>query len=203
MRLKKSDEIEVLWGRKVGERWWGKRTHNSNSMMLVMLHTIPYNLNNHLFTLCKQGLYSLKYSKHLSQVFENPSNKQMDILQTWCEETWFFLVSCYVHFSFPFIFSVWGRMGIALPSLASFHCNKKMSVLKSEATVLNTEKISPSQELGRGYRYLLLLSLINPVPEGDNLQTTYMTRDFRDKETWLPHREGSFTHWSAGIRCLW
>lgn len=61
--------------------------------MLVLLHTIPYNLSNHLFTLCKQRLYSLKYSKHLSQVFENPSNKQMEILQTWCEETLFFLLA--------------------------------------------------------------------------------------------------------------
>lgn len=59
-------------------------------MMLVLLHTIPYDLSNHLFILRKQGLYSLKYSKHLSQVFENPSNKQMEILQAWCEETWFF-----------------------------------------------------------------------------------------------------------------
>lgn len=57
-------------------------------------------------------------------------------------------------------------------------------------TTLNTEKICPSQELGK---YLLLLSLIDPVPEGDNLQTTYMTRVFRDKETLFPHGEGSFT----------
>lgn len=55
-------------------------------------------------------------------------------------------------------------------------------------TILNTEKISPSQELGRGYRYLLLLSLINPVPEGDNLQTTYMTRVFSDKPCSLTER---------------
>jgi len=65
--------------------------------------------------------------------------------------------------------------------------------VEAEVTTLNTEKISPSQELGRGYRYLLLLSLIDPVPEGDNLQTTYMTRIFRGKETLFPYRERSST----------
>lgn len=40
-------------------------------MMLVLLHTIR---SNHLFTLHKQGLSPLVFSKHLSQVFENPSN---------------------------------------------------------------------------------------------------------------------------------
>lgn len=120
----------VLWGRKVGERWWVKRNHNSNPITLVLLHTILCNLSNHLFILHKQGLYSLKYSKHLSQVFEKSNNKQRKFLKEWCEETWFFLVRCYIHFSFSFIFSMWGRMGVALPSLAPFHCNKKMSVLR-------------------------------------------------------------------------
>lgn len=58
--------------------------------MLVLLHTIPHNLSNHLFILHKQGLYSLKYSKHLSQVFEKPNNKQRKFLKIWCEETGFF-----------------------------------------------------------------------------------------------------------------
>lgn len=80
------------------------------------------------------------------------------------------------------------------PSISSLISLQQENVgAEAEATTLNTEEISPSQELGRGYRYLLLLSLINPVPEGDNLQTTYMTRVFRDKETLFPHREGSFT----------
>lgn len=63
----------------------------------------------------------------------------------------------------------------------------------AEVTHLNTEKISPSQEPGRGYKYLLLLGLIDPVSEGDNLQTTYMTRVFRDKETLFPQGEEHFT----------
>lgn len=63
----------------------------------------------------------------------------------------------------------------------------------AEVSYLNTENISPSQELGRGYKYLLLLGLINPVSEGDNLQTTYMTRVFRDKENSFPQGEGNFT----------
>lgn len=65
--------------------------------------------------------------------------------------------------------------------------------VEAEVTHLNTEKISPSQELGRGYKYLLLLGLIDPVSEGDNLQTTHMTRVFRDKETLFPQGEGNFT----------
>lgn len=80
---------------------------------------------------------------------------------------------------------------LSIPSLISLQ--QENVGVEAEANTLNTEKISPSQELGRGYRYLLLLSLIDPVPEGDNLQTTYMTRVFIDKETLFLHREGSFT----------
>lgn len=74
--------------------------------------------------------------------------------------------------------------------------------VEAEVTHVNTEKISPSQELGRGYKYLLLLGLIDPVSEGDNLQTTYMTRVFRDKETLFSQGEENFTCWSAQNRCL-
>lgn len=58
--------------------------------MLVLLHTILHNLSNHLFILHKQELYSLKYSKHLNQMFEKLNNKQRKFLKVWCEETLFF-----------------------------------------------------------------------------------------------------------------
>lgn len=60
-----------------------KSLQEYNPVMLVLLHTI---LSSHLFTLRKQELYLLVYSKHLSQVFENPSNQQMEIVQAWHEE---------------------------------------------------------------------------------------------------------------------
>lgn len=75
------------------------------------------------------------------------------------------------------------RQDGSCPSISSLILWQQENVgVEAEATTLNTENISPSQELERGYRYLLLLSLIDPVPEGDNLQTTYMTRVFRDEE---------------------
>lgn len=48
-----------------------KNLQQYNPVKLVLLHTI---LSSHLFTLHKQDFYLLVYSKHLSQVFENPSN---------------------------------------------------------------------------------------------------------------------------------
>lgn len=174
--------------------------------MSVLLHTFPCNLGNHFSILYKQRPFPFLCSNTLA-------NTNSHSLSDWCLQRLWEGVCVGDDGSFTLGYgftSVWpsfskggGGLEVALPPLASFPSEKKMSASKLKCLL---EHWADIPDFRLGHRYLLLLGLINPVPEGGDLQTTYMTRVFKElcQVTWFPHGEGSgLPGWSSGDRCLW